>query len=442
MKTRVLSFENYYKIFEEEPAQKPEGTETSNPADAGEAGNVSSTVADSIYNAFIDAYFSIVAGIDGGYADIVTDLQSIAKQTDVNKKGEAMATAISKVAGKLGANYKGEIGGDASALPDSIKKAYTALVQSEEGKKSLESINSKIDDSINKYVATLVDAVKKAKVESLKENEYLSYSGRLFEKNLFPERRNELLSTIVTPKASQFKTIMDTTSDNNYKNAAKSAYDSIMKISNELSSDDGWEKMNRRGRKDRLEQIPGEVEKIQSTMNDATTKFTSQLKIDSEISAALKDLQDKVNTIKTKSTEIANKQAQAEATKKAEEAKKKEGEEKKAEGDKKEFKDIKSGNVEKQNLKKDGENYETIKSIQSKLNEILPKDKQIKVDGGYGKNTEEAIKSAARMLGGMSGVDLLKDTDDGKLLTADLQKRIENFTDPKVKEEIQKLINK
>jgi hypothetical protein len=441
MKTRVLSFENYYKIFEEEPAQKPEGTEATNPDDAKEDANVSSTVADSIYNAFVDAYFSIVAGIDGGYSDVVTDLQSISKQTDATKKGEAMANAIAKVAGKLGANYKGEIGGDASSLPDSIKKAYNALVQSEEGKKSLDSINSKIDDSINKYVATLVDAVKKAQVKSVKESEYLSYSGQLFEKNLFPERRNELLSTIVTPRASQFKTIMDTTTDNNYKNAAKTAYDSIMKISAELSTDDAWEKMNRRGRKDRLEAIPGEVEKIQSTMNDATSKFTSQLKIDSEISASLKELQDKVNSIKTKSTEIANKQAQAEATKKAEEAKKAE-EPKKEEGDKKDFKEIKSGNIDKQNLKKDGENYKEIKNIQGKLNEILPKDKQIKVDGGYGKNTEDAIKTVARMLSGITGVDLLKDTDEGKILTPDLQKRIENFTDPKVKEEIQKLMSK
>ena len=31
----------------------------------------------------------------------------------------------------------------------------------------------------------------------------------LFDKNLFPERRQELLSTIITPKMSQFKTIAD-----------------------------------------------------------------------------------------------------------------------------------------------------------------------------------------------------------------------------------------
>ena len=244
MKTRVLSFENYYKIFE---------------ADEQEASwdkaavNAYSNVADSIYNAFIDVYFSLVAGIDGGYDDIITDLQSISKQTDAAKKGDAMAAAISKVAGKLGATYKAEVGGDASSIPDLIKKAYTALVQSEEGKKSLDSINTKIDDAINTYVKTLVDAVKKSQVKPDNNSEYFSYSGQLFEKNLFPERRNELLSTIVTPKASQFKTIMDTSSDPTYKNSAKSAYDSIMKISDELTKDDAWEKMNRRGRKDRLE---------------------------------------------------------------------------------------------------------------------------------------------------------------------------------------------
>ena len=434
MKTRVLSFENYYKIFEADE-QEASGDKA--------AVNAYSNVADSIYNAFIDVYFSLVAGIDGGYDDIITDLQSISKQTDAAKKGDAMAAAISKVAGKLGATYKAEVGGDASSIPDLIKKAYTALVQSEEGKKSLDSINTKIDDAINTYVKTLVDAVKKSQVKPDNNSEYFSYSGQLFEKNLFPERRNELLSTIVTPKASQFKTIMDTSSDPTYKNSAKSAYDSIMKISDELTKDDAWEKMNRRGRKDRLEAIPGEVDTIQNTMNDATSKFTSQLKIDTEISKALKDLLDKANGIKTKSTEVANKQAQTEAAKKAEEKKKEEGGDKKEEkGDKKEFTDIKSGNVEKKNLTKKGDNFDKIKAIQGKMKEILKGELKDNFDDGlFGKNTEDAIRKIAKMIGGLTGEDLLKSTEEGKVLTADLQKKIENFSDPKVQGEIQKLIN-
>ena len=435
MKTRVLSFENYYKIFEADE-QGTSGDKS--------AVNAYSNVADSIYNVFIDVYFSLVAGIDGGYDDIITDLQSISKQTDATKKGEAMAAAISKVAGKLGATYKSEIGGDASTIPDLLKKAYVALVQSEEGKKSLDSINTKVDDAINTYVKTLVDAVKKSKVESDNNSEFLSYSGQLFEKNLFPERRNELLSTIITPKSSQFKTIMDTSSDPTYKNAAKTAYDSIMKISDELTKDDAWEKMNRRGRKDRLEAIPGEVDAIQNTMNDATSKFTSQLKIDTEISKSLKDLQDKANAIKTKSTEVANKQSQAEAAKKAEEKKKEEGGEKKGEekGDKKVFTDIKSGNVEKKNLTKKGENFDKIKAIQGKMQEILKGELKDDFDDGlYGKNTEDAVKKIAKMIGGLTGEDLLKSTEDGKVLTADLQKKIENFSDPKIQGDIQKLIN-
>jgi hypothetical protein len=62
-------------------------------------------------------------------------------------------------------------------------------------------------------------------------------------------------------------------------------------------------------------------------------------------------------------------------------------------------------------------------------------------DGLFGKNTEDAIRKIAKMIGGLTGEDLLKSTDGGKILTADLQKKIENFSDPKVQGEIQKLIN-
>ena len=416
---------------------------TQDKAKSSNAPTAATSVGDQLYNAFIDIYFILVSGIDGGYPDVVADLQSVSQQTDATKKGDVMADALNKVSQKLNADYKSQIGGDVKGFSDDLKKAYTTLVTSDEGKKSLDGINKRIDDSINKYVTELAAELKKAKApikesfQAWRESEQLNEG--LFDKNLFPERRQELLSTIITPKMSQFKTIADTTMDSSYKQAAQTAYDAMSKLSDELSKDDTWDKMKRRERKDRLEAIPGDVDKIQSAMNDATTKFTAQLKIDKDVTDSLKSVDDKAKDIKSKATELVNKQAAAEAKKKEEEEKKKGGDKK--DENSKGPKEIKSGNIDKDNLKKTGPNYQAIKDFQGKLNTILPDNQQIKADGCYGKNTEEAIRRVARLIGGSTGEDLVKSTDDGKKLTPEFQTMVANWIDPKVQAKMKDLVS-
>ena len=477
---KVLDFRGYHEIFEEDkpaagtpaapaagtpaapaagtPAAPAAGTPAAAPAakDDGKP-SAATAVGDQLYNAFVDIYFILVSGIDGGYPDVVADLQSISQQADVNKRGDVMSDVINKVSQKLNGDYKSAIGGNVKSFSDDLKKAYTTLVTSDEGKKSLDSINKKIVDSINKYVAELAAELKKAKtpVQNVSSSltpvytftDFISEGKKLneglFDKNLFPERRQELLNSIITPKMSQFKTIADTTGDSAYKQAATAAYTEISKLSDELTKDDVWDKMKRRERKDRLEEIPGAVDKIQSTMNDATTKFTTQLKIDKDVTDSLTVVNDKANEIKTKATELVNKQAAAEAKKKEEEAKKKEGDKKEEdkEEDKDALKEIKSGSIDKSNLKKSGENYQAIKDFQGKLNSILPKDQQIKADGGYGTNTEQAIKRVAKTIGAVTGEDLIKATEEGKKLTSEFQKMVTNFNDPKKQEEMKKIVS-
>lgn len=455
---RVLDFSGYSRIFEEDKpapaatttpaapaATTPQAAPAATPdtAKSSNAPTAATSVGDQLYNAFIDIYFVIVSGIDGGYSDVVADLQSISQQTDPLKKGDVMADIIKKVSQKLNGDYKSQIGGDVTSFSDLLKKSYTTLVTSEEGKKSLDGINKRIDDSINKYVTELAAELKKAKTpveESFQIwREELQLNEGLFDKNLFPERRTELLQTIITPKMAQFKTVEDTTLDSTYKQAAKTAFDAMSKLSDELAKDDTWDKMKRRERKERLAEIPAEVEKIQSAMNDATTKFTSQIKIDKAVTDSLTSVEDKSKEIKTKASELVNKQAAAEAKKKEEEAKKKEGDKEKT--DENAPKEIKSGNIEKENLKKSGSNYQTIKDFQAKLNTILPEGQKIKDDGGYGKNTEEAIRRVAKIIGGNTGDDLIKSTEEGKKLTPEFQTMVKNWTDPKIQAKIQDIVS-
>ena len=455
---RVLDFSGYSRIFEEDKPAPAAGATPAAPAatttpaapaatpDTAKSSNAptaATSVGDQLYNAFIDIYFVIVSGIDGGYSDVVADLQSISQQTDPLKKGDVMADIIKKVSQKLNGDYKSQIGGDVTSFSDLLKKSYTTLVTSEEGKKSLDGINKRIDDSINKYVTELAAELKKAKTpveESFQIwREELQLNEGLFDKNLFPERRTELLQTIITPKMAQFKTVEDTTLDSTYKQAAKTAFDAMSKLSDELAKDDTWDKMKRRERKERLAEIPAEVEKIQSAMNDATTKFTSQIKIDKAVTDSLTSVEDKSKEIKTKASELVNKQAAAEAKKKEEEAKKKEGDKEKT--DENAPKEIKSGNIEKENLKKSGSNYQTIKDFQAKLNTILPEGQKIKDDGGYGKNTEEAIRRVAKIIGGNTGDDLIKSTEEGKKLTPEFQTMVKNWTDPKIQAKIQDIVS-
>jgi peptidoglycan hydrolase-like protein with peptidoglycan-binding domain len=158
-----------------------------------------------------------------------------------------------------------------------------------------------------------------------------------------------------------------------------------------------------------------------------STKMGIDKKVASVIGEVIKMLDEVSNKVAETDKKIAD-----ETVKETDEKIKEE----KAKDDKKDKKDsyveIASGNIKKHNLSKSGPNLNAIKKFQENYN-ILKAGAEIKADGLYGKNTENAILKAAKMIGGLTGVDLEKATEGGKKLTVQLQTAIQKFVDNKDK---------
>jgi activator of 2-hydroxyglutaryl-CoA dehydratase len=75
---RVLSFNNYHKLFEAEDA------------------NASTNAAEQIVTLFYQAYGSVVTKI-GEYKEAIDDLLSVAEEKDTNKKAEVFEKVLQKV---------------------------------------------------------------------------------------------------------------------------------------------------------------------------------------------------------------------------------------------------------------------------------------------------------------------------------------------------------
>ena len=89
-----------------------------------------------------------------------------------------------------------------------------------------------------------------------------------------------------------------------------------------------------------------------------------------------------------------------------------------------------SGKVDVTNLKKAGKNREAIRGAQKKINMLLSDDTQIKDDGLYGGNTEEAIKKVALQYSSIAPE--IKGLD-GKKMTPAFLKFLDNFEKNKEK---------
>jgi peptidoglycan hydrolase-like protein with peptidoglycan-binding domain len=109
---------------------------------------------------------------------------------------------------------------------------------------------------------------------------------------------------------------------------------------------------------------------------------------------------------------------------KEEDAKKEEEKKDDKKEDEKSYEEIKSGNVDKQNLTKKGKNLEAIKGYQEKINQLLGDKEKIKADGLYGKGTEAAVKAIASKFGSL--VPDLKGLD-GKSMTPGFLKFIDKY---------------
>lgn len=412
---KVLSFSNYTKLFEAEE-------------------NSSSKAAQQIVDLFFQAYGSIVTKI-GDYKEAIDDLLAVAEEKDTTKKGQIMANMIDKVVKKVDPAYK-DAGTILLQAAKKLQEAYANLISTEEGKKSLEEINKAIYRQILAKQQGLTAAAKDIKVEEPKKeekaNESLSY-GQIYEKNTFDDERNSLITKIKPLYADVVQQAKTATSDSIKAKSIEIAK-KLKAVYAVLSDTPKFEAMKRKERLATIEKYNNEYESLVAELNDARKKELLKIGVDKKISSALDEIIKLINSATEQITAIDTKKAEVAS----EEGDKKE--EDKKEEDKKEdktFTEIKSGNVEKGNLSSKGEFVDEIKSFQESFNSLFPNEK-IKADGLYGKNTEKAIVKIANLIGGLTGEDLVKATEEGKKMTAELQSAVDGYL--KNKDKIKELI--
>lgn len=412
---RVLSFDNYHKLFEAEDA------------------NASTNAAEQIVTLFYQAYGSVVTKI-GEYKEAINDLLSVAEEKDTNKKAEVFEKVLQKVVSKIKPEYK-EVGNTVLEVGKKLKDAYSSLLQTEEGKKSTDEINKIIYRKILEFQQGLQTASKE--MPKVKVNESWTYESEdefineaLLGKNTFQNERNLLISSLVitySDMAAQAKNGATET----IKAKAKEIIGKLKSLNSELADEGKWESMRRKDRKARLDEIPVEISNYKEDFNKTLMSESTKMGIDKKVASVIGEVIKMLDEVSNKVAETDKKIAD-ETVKKTDEKIKEE----KAKEDKDDKKDsyveIASGNIKKHNLSKSGPNLNAIKKFQENYN-ILKAGAEIKADGLYGKNTESAILKAAKMIGGLTGVDLEKATEGGKKLTVQLQTAIQKFVDNKDK---------
>lgn len=412
---RVLSFDNYHKLFEAEDA------------------NASTNAAEQIVTLFYQAYGSVVTKI-GEYKEAIDDLLSVAEEKDTNKKAEVFEKVLQKVVSKIKPEYK-DVGNTVLEVGKKLKDAYSSLLQTEEGKKSADEINKIIYRKILEFQQGLQTASKempKVKVnESWKyeyEDEFINEA--LLGKNTFQNERNLLISSLVITYSDMVAQAKNGATET-IKAKAKEIIGKLKSLNSELADEGKWESMRRKDRKARLDEIPVEISNYKEDFNKTLMSESTKMGIDKKVASVIGEVIKMLDEVSNKVAETDKKIAD-ETVKKTDEKIKEE----KAKEDKDDKKDsyveIASGNIKKHNLSKSGPNLNAIKKFQENYN-ILKAGTEIKADGLYGKNTESAILKAAKMIGGLTGVDLEKATEGGKKLTVQLQTAIQKFVDNKDK---------
>jgi len=459
----ILSFNKYTKIFEED-------TKTS-----GESESPTVKTLNELISIFFKCYMAVATkAID--YKGVISDFLAVMEEKDPAKKGEAMQKSIKNVTDKIDPRYS-DLKEDIEEAASAIKDLYSEVASTEEAKNSMEKINQMVTDKIISYQNILKSQPLKVEVEEIKESRkiyrFADYSrALLYEKNTFGDERDVILQkmkSIYTEMVSQEKN----PSSDALKNRAKeviSKFDGYKKI---LTKDEEeWKKMKRRERKEQVESINKDVDSIVQKTNELQKSELIKIGVDKKIADSMTNIISTINTIAEKTKEIDDKIIEETVSKGKESEykvgdivkyKKENGEESqneviKIEGDKvflknkegKEFskdkkeiegkvegskegegvKDIKSGNVDKENLKKDGPNYETIKKFQEDYNSLGIGEK-IGQDGAYGKNTESAVKKISGMIRSLSDKEIK--TNDGKLLSAELITTFKKLLDNKDK---------
>ena len=412
---RVLSFDNYHKLFEAEDA------------------NASTNAAEQIVTLFYQAYGNVVTKI-GEYKEAIDDLLSVAEEKDTNKKAEVFEKVLQKVVSKIKPEYK-EVGNTVLEVGKKLKDAYSSLLQTEEGKKSTDEINKIIYRKILEFQQGLQTASKempKVKVDEswTYEFEDESINEALLGKNTFQKERNLLISSLVITYSDMVSQAKNGATET-IKAKAKEIIGKLKSLNSELADEGKWESMRRKDRKARLDEIPVEISNYKEDFNKTLMSESTKMGIDKKVASVIEEVIKMLDEVSNKVAETDKKIAD-ETVKKTDE-KIKEEKAKEEKNDKKDsYVEIASGNIKKHNLSKSGPNLNAIKKFQENYN-VLKAGAEIKADGLYGKNTESAILKAAKMIGGLTGIDLEKATEGGKKLTVQLQTAIQKFVDNKDK---------
>ena len=442
----------------------------------GAAGETSGTVKtiSEVISLFFKCYM-FAATKTSNYPDVLADLLSVSDEKDPAKRADTMEAVIKKVSDKMDAKYA-PVKEEANKAASSIKDLYNNVASTEEAKKYNDVINKMVTSKIISYQDIL-------KNQPLKENRNVSpyknllgfdnyHYPSLYEKNTFDDERDALsdkMKSIYSEMISQQKNPSSETLKGKASEVI-SKFDEYQKL---LSDKGAWEKMKRKERKDKLESMNSEIDGIIQKTNDLQKSELIKIGVDKKIADTMSTIITSINSMSDKAKEIDDKAiADAKASEPVIEYKagdivkykKENGEEAqseiiKIEGDKvffkdkdgKEFtkdkkeltgkveagdekkeadKDIKSGNVEKGNLKKDGPNAPVIKKFQEDYNNLGIGIK-IGAVGIYGRKTERAIVKVANMIKSLSGKEVK--VDGGKILTGELQGLIKKLIENKDK---------
>lgn len=439
----IKNYSNFQVINEQEATEK----------------NSSVKSAEALMGLFFKCYTIAATKIDG-YKESVSDLLSVTKAEEGEDKGKLLADLITKVAGKMKPEYK-DLSGDITKAAEAIKGAYSTMLSSDEGKKSLKDIKTATDKVITDSLEGL-----KSVVTAQMESSIFGYQSFITSRLLEAEEtelegknssdRQETLNSIKSIQ-SVLTQQSNTGLTDGLKSFAKKGVEQLDSITKTLKDDKSWGELKRRARKDKLKEYTETIAGLEKGINELIASEAVKAGIDKktaesiqEITGILTSITDKEKEIKIKKQEAAPAEKAAvveykvgdsvkykrdngeEATSKIEKVEgdkyffktedgkefskdKKDiigkGEEAKKEEAKVEDAGIASGNVDKENLKKDGKNAEAIKEFQTNYNKSGYFGK-ILDDGRYGKNTESAIRKIAGLSKQMANKEI--NTDGGK----------------------------
>ena len=459
----IKNFNNYHSgVYENSKVYEQEDAEKNNSVKSMEA----------LIGLFFKCYTTAATKIDG-YKETISDLTGIMEAEEGDEKGKLLADTISKVAGKMKPEYK-DLAGDINKAGEAIKTAYSLILGSEEGKKSGKSIKA----ATKKIIMDSLEALQTI-VKSQNESSVVGYQSFRYRMLLEAEEnglegknkgsRQEILNSIKGIQ-SVLTQQSNTGLTDKLKEFAKDGVSKLEKITNTLKDDKGWGELKRGARKEKMKEYADIIANLEKENNTLVPSESIKAGIDKKTGESIKAITDLLTEISEKDKQIKIKKQEAAAADAAAKAKKdnvveykvgdsvkykrENGEEatskiEKVEGDKYFFKDaegkefskdkkdiigkgeeankedekkdegevIESGNVDKENLKKDGKNAEAIKEFQLNYNKSGYFAK-ISEDGRYGKNTESAVRKIAGLSKQMANKEI--NTDGGKKMSKDI----------------------